>query len=1424
MHRHTRIALLIVAAGACRNAGNTFRATPPPTLTSDPLVTLEPSVDRDGDGVRWARAGAELTVTLDIDAPEGLDERTTSVTFTGVPLAFQGEGVWSRTLDGTEGDGLKSLDVVLVDDLGQQERYSEQEDGAPLFEIGLDFTAPIAGCALLPPLANATTPVLLEVLPTEPLAEGSLSVTAATGDVDVVDVSAGGRFIYNVQPTKAAYIPYTLAVTATDAVGNAPEDSLCQGGAPAGELYAKAPSLDGDPTLTATPSTQAGGQWRAPLGAEITVTLPTVEPIDPDRTRVALSDLVLTHDTDDTWVGTVTDAIADGVKDLDVRLEDEVGNITPLQELGVIRLDTTPPGVVDGVFARTPFLSGAQTQDGTLYVNDVDPLTKTPVSVTLTLIVTEPLADVPQILVDGPGNIGVQPSGAVGNLYVYELLDTATAKEGSYTFQAVLTDLAGNASTVDVPGVVVIDRTPDEETVDVDTPGRVRLYRAPWGTSSGSGNSSRGLEVVGEPGAAPAGSLVLMLDGADALLAGTFADDTGAFDDLGSAADLAEVHLSVLDRAGNRGQAVRVRDVLWAATLNNKRLGSTTENPHRLLGERVWSEGLQSEHSQELLPSPSGNTTVGTAHWVQQAVSQRPEARRGALAVYDPGRRETVLWGGANYTSDVFGRELSDTWTWDGRTWRKAATGEQGPPARSGATMAYDPATRQVILFGGRGLGGKVVGDLWSWDGTSWSQRTWEGPGPAARAGAAMAYDPEAGHVVLFGGDDGQSQASTLFGDTWAWDGTGWTQLATTNQGPGARTRPAMVHLPDGGVLLHGGTVDTTAKGDTWAWDGTTWSKLDGLTVADPGFTPAMVLAGGASSPHSGVRLLTGGRLWSFWHSTGTSWQNTWDGDPLDRPGATLMVDPLRFNPMVFGGVETVAVTPGDGTGLLGGGIGGTPVGGGNDTDAGSIEPVDVTTVVSKAWWLHHVPQEPIDWEPVPTHTRQPGVRRYPMMGEDRVAGEVVLFGGEEVALGGEGDETSSRLGDTWVWDGTEWTQPAVDIAPSPRSAGAMAFDPHNQTPLLFGGHDANGRFDETWLWDGTEWMDVTPDSGNPTGRTHMALATSEATDEVVMFGGDDGAGSAQTWRWNGAAWTLSPVQGVPSEAQIHTQMTWQPGAEQLLLFGGLYTRGFDAVSADTFGWASGQWTPLSPPDVPPGRYDHAMATDPTTGRPVVFGGDGNTPTNDLWIGTDGTWVEVDFIGPWPDARRGASLVADPSTGGLLLFGGYDAQRDFQDTWTLDQGTEDRPAHRYTIDITAAGIDPDADIEAIVFQAAVGASGFIDGTRVDHVGLAAWDAGGWRPMILIPDVGVNNPVATCWFVRQSPTTPLVDDIPADCVEDTDQGRPDRLLAGAPRRTLEVAVFPPAPNGGGSATDPQLLWGGVRTAEMLTLVQYRLPAD
>jgi hypothetical protein len=70
---------------------------------------------------------------------------------------------------------------------------------------------------------------------------------------------------------------------------------------------------------------------------------------------------------------------------------------------------------------------------------------------------------------------------------------------------------------------------------------------------------------------------------------------------------------------------------------------------------------------------------------------------------------------------------------------------------------------------------------------------------------------------------------------------------------------------------------------------------------------------------------------------------------------------------------------------------------------------------------------------------------------------QVVLFGGM--------DNTGNIVGDTWLWDGTNWTEPLPATYPSARDSHAMAYDAAHGQAVLFGGFDGYNFLSDTWAW-----------------------------------------------------------------------------------------------------------------------------------------------------------------------------------------------------------------------------------------------------------------------------------------------------------------------------------------------------------------------
>jgi hypothetical protein len=214
---------------------------------------------------------------------------------------------------------------------------------------------------------------------------------------------------------------------------------------------------------------------------------------------------------------------------------------------------------------------------------------------------------------------------------------------------------------------------------------------------------------------------------------------------------------------------------------------------------------------------PFGDTRIWNGRaWKHRLPAHAPTARWGAMMAFDTQRRQVVLFGGfdgLNY--------LGDTWTWDGRDWTRQ-TPAHSPPERAVGGMVWDSDRREVLLFGGFGWS-NALDDTWTWNGTDWTKRT-PAHAPPARDYMGMAFDYAHGQAVLVGGTSGSLEES--FDDMWTWDGTDWTQRFPRHQ-PTTRVAPAMsFDMVRFNVELFGGWDPNSGYlGDTWTWDGTDWTE-----------------------------------------------------------------------------------------------------------------------------------------------------------------------------------------------------------------------------------------------------------------------------------------------------------------------------------------------------------------------------------------------------------------------------------------------------------------------------------------------------------------------------------------------------------------------------------------------------------------------
>jgi Glycine rich protein len=187
-------------------------------------------------------------------------------------------------------------------------------------------------------------------------------------------------------------------------------------------------------------------------------------------------------------------------------------------------------------------------------------------------------------------------------------------------------------------------------------------------------------------------------------------------------------------------------------------------------------------------------------------------------------------------------------------------------------------------------------------------------------------------------------------------------------------------------------------------------------------------------------------------------------------------------------------------------------------------------------------------------------------MAYDSATGKIVMFGGAPTTLG------FSTFSDTWVYDGSSWTQQDI-TGPKARMQATMAYDPALSKIVLFGGVvDVFGTFSfsDTWTYDGSKWTQA--QSAAPFGQvTDVGLAYDPTVDQFLLFGGSDSAVVHAVLRQSALA------SGNTFTDSLTPNATWVLGGS---------------------GWRS-QATEASPP----GSEAPAMAYDPVIGQVVLVSG-----------------------------------------------------------------------------------------------------------------------------------------------------------------------------------------------------------------------------
>jgi cysteine-rich repeat protein len=570
--------------------------------------------------------------------------------------------------------------------------------------------------------------------------------------------------------------------------------------------------------------------------------------------------------------------------------------------------------------------------------------------------------------------------------------------------------------------------------------------------------------------------------------------------------------------------------------------------------------------------------------------------RRHAATGFDPVRRRLVVFGGVGSVGDP---PTNDTWEYEASQGWKQITPTASPPARYGASLAWNSATNRLVLFGGTVVGELgSYSDTWEYNGTTWIPITISGSPPPMRYFHAMASDPT-GRVFVFGGLDpttvGAPDTDVLAGtyrDTWIYQYNGataatWTKLSVTN-GPAYRFGASMAFLPAATALrprivLYGGSFGTEFRSDTWELDSTqTWVQVTGGAVSPPARRFATLTYDG--TPAVKALVLVGGTRRSDSTPEDDVWELSIDSAGIAswREFSPQRAPAARFAPLVYDEVSRRTITHS--------GYRGEGMPGGADT------------------WSFG--DDPLAWHGAAPQTGMPG-RYYHVSAYDPVRKRVVVFGGSLYST----TTPPPLLNDTWEYNSATgaWTQFGGSAPTPPRTAGSLAFD--GKRLVLFGG--ASGTFmrlGDTWEYDGTKWTAITAAAGPP-AQYAAAMTYDPIGARAIMLDSN-----SDTWAYANGAWTKLETTSAPPPRTL-ASLAFHPRRQRIVMFGGidadnsfssaLWELGPDDADATKLAWK--EITVKG--TIPPPRQGTGFAAHPPSRALVVFGGmGGGGPLRDTWL------------------------------------------------------------------------------------------------------------------------------------------------------------------------------------------------------------------
>ncbi len=625
--------------------------------------------------------------------------------------------------------------------------------------------------------------------------------------------------------------------------------------------------------------------------------------------------------------------------------------------------------------------------------------------------------------------------------------------------------------------------------------------------------------------------------------------------------------------------------------------------------------------------------------WRELELEESPSRRFGHAMAYDAAEDTRVLFGGCTALTDNLGScsQYSDeTYLFKNGAWQLVES-YSSPSARMDHRMIYNPATQQILLFGGQTADGQFSNEVWMFI-TSIGQWFQLDDAPIdARMGHMMVYDEASARILVLGGasswtdevPDGPS-------DVWAYDQNNgvWEEVVPrVDEVPQApETIPQDIVFAAGfydrrnqSVVQLGG-VGFQFK--TWRWDSGReyWQDISLPTIIhtltnstkafyDDAQEQVVFYCGECSEYADGKGVLLGWNGYS-WHDIVVA------GDgPNPIHDYAMAYDAENEMAILFGGYHDTE--PLNQTWLLAGSDSyyswherpASPVVDPPNYAAMSYDTNRQQMILQAIYIDSNVPENSYTndyiwngygyyWSEMTT-LNQAQVTMSPGMVYDPSTDQTIRFSGfysEEIRTHDLSILSYGNLGPYWTR--------SSGLAPLGRWDHGMVYDDDRAAVILFGGGAIQWTFSDTWELKNNQWREV--DTGGPDARKMFGMAYHKTRKKTVIYGGTNTPGDV--WLYDSGAnhkpahlvdVVFSSADAgdlVPTALEIH----WRGGASGS--FAGFC---MDMPGTQMVVWDQGRW--WNPPIYSGGTPDEPDTIIWSTEDPVqlarLFTGDSRTLT-----------------------------------------------------------------------------------------------------------------------------------------------------------------------------------------------------------------------